>query len=329
MKDINRIRAAYLAGTSYCGSTLLAFLLNSHPQIVSVGEASLNRRSQKKKTSNYLCSCGILLNSCEFWKEIFNMVSSVGFKFDMHNWTNDYKYKNDVLHRFLSTYPSNKMMRVFQIIAFHIMPFHKSRVKYTNAVNIAFMQAAIKLAHAAVFFDTSKALMRLSYLVEIPEIDLKVVRVIRDVRAFANSYKSRGVPVECAAKHWRNYQLSADYLLHTVPSNRVLVMRYEDFCHAPIVWLKNLHTFLGVQPCDPPEMINPDEHHIIGNHMRLQKITAITANQSWQKKLTPTEITRILQIAGDINERFGYPPRIGEEVSHTYSVTSVLEERCL
>ena len=63
--------------------------------------------------------------------------------------------------------------------------------------------------------------------------------------------------------------------------------------------------------------------------MRLQKITAITANQSWQKKLTPTEITRILQIAGDINERFGYQPKVGEKTSHTQSATAVLEERCL
>jgi Sulfotransferase family len=323
MNDRNRIRAAYLAGTSYCGSTLLAFLLNSHPQIVSVGESSLNRKSQKKKNLDYACSCGVLLNDCEFWKEIFKMVRSSGLEFNIHNWTNDYKYKNDILHRFLSTYPSRKMLRAFQKVAFHIMPFHKSRVQYVNTVNIAFMQSAIKLAHAAVFFDTSKALMRLSYLLEIPEIDLKVVRVIRDVRAFANSYKSRGVPIERAAQHWRNYQLSADYLLHTVPSSRVLVMRYEDFCHAPLEWLKSLHTFLGVPPCDPPETINPDEHHIIGNHMRLQKITAITANQSWQKKLTSTEITQILQIAGDINERFGYRLKAGEEITHTQNVASV------
>jgi hypothetical protein len=219
------------------------------------------------------------------------------------------------------------MLRIFQKVASHIMPFHKSRVKYTHSVNTAFMRSAIKLAHATVFFDTSKALMRLSYLLEIPEVDLKVVRVIRDVRAFANSYKSRGVPVEHAATHWRNYQLSADYLLRTVPSSRILVMRYEDFCHAPLEWLKSLHTFLGVQPCDPPETINPGEHHIIGNHMRLQKITAITANQSWQKKLTSTEITQILQIAGEVNERFGYQLTVGEETSQ--SVTAVLEERYL
>jgi hypothetical protein len=189
------------------------------------------------------------------------------------------------------------------------------------------MQSALQLTGADVFFDTSKALMRLSYLLEIPEIDLKVVRVVRDVRAFASSYKSRGVSVEQAARHWRRYQLSADALLHTVPAGRVMLMRYEDFCHAPLQWLRNLHTFFEVPPLDPPETIIPGEHHIIGNHMRLQKITAITANHSWQEKLTATEIAQTLHIAGDLNERFGYHPKVLEEVATTPCVTGALEER--
>jgi hypothetical protein len=169
--------------------------------------------------------------------------------------------------------------------------------------------------------------MRLSHLLRIPALDVQVVRVVRDVRAFANSYKSRGVSVEHAARHWKNYQVSADYLLSTIPSCRVLLMRYEDFCHDPLHWLHSLHMFLGVQPLDPPETITPTEHHIIGNHMRLQKITAITANQTWREKLSGTELQRILQIAGDMNERFGYHQE-AEDRSQLHRTTGVLEERC-
>jgi hypothetical protein len=239
-------------------------------------------------------------------------VEERGLQFGANNWTNDYKYKNALLHKFFSTYPAQRLLRALQKIALCRLPFHNNRVAYANKVNLAFIQSALRLTGTEVFFDTSKALMRLSYLQEIPELDLKVVRVVRDVRAFANSYKSRGVAVEQAARHWRNYQLSADNLLQTVPSDRVLLMRYEDFCHDPHHWLRHLHTFFGVQPLDPPETIMPGEHHIIGNHMRLQKITAITANYSWQEKLTATEIARILRIAGDINARLGYQPHITE-----------------
>jgi hypothetical protein len=313
MNDHFRIRMTYLAGTSYCGSTLLAFLLDAHPQVVSVGETSINRSGQKSGKTNYVCSCGAVLRDCAFWHELFRMVHEEGLEFGAHNWTNDYKYKNTILHKFLSTYPSNTSLRVFQNIARHILPFHRSRVEHAHRVNIAFMQSALKLTRAEVFFDTSKALMRLSHLLRIPALDVQVVRVIRDVRAFANSYKSRGVSVEQAARHWKNYQVSADHLLNTTPSCRVLLMRYEDFCHEPLYWLKSLHTFLGVQPLDPPETITPTEHHIIGNHMRLQKITAITANHSWREKLSGTELRQILQIAGDMNERFGYHENIQDE----------------
>ena len=102
-------------------------------------------------------------------------------------------------------------------------------------------------------------------------------------------------------------------------------MRYEDFCHDPLYWLKSLHTFLGVQPLDPPEMVTPNEHHIIGNHMRLQKITAITANHSWREKLSETELRQILQIAGEMNARFGYQQNIQEEErAQNQRATSVL-----
>jgi hypothetical protein len=282
---------------------------------------------QKKKKIDYVCTCGSLLVHCAFWTEVFRMVNKQGLQFSAHEWTNDYKYKNSLLHKLFSTYPSQPLIRVLQKMALRSTPFHKQRVAYTNNVNIAFIQSALKLTGADVFFDTSKALMRLSYLLEIPEIDLKVVRVVRDVRAFASSYKSRGVSVEQAARHWRSYQLSADALLHTLPASRVMLMRYEDFCHDPLQWLRNLHTFFGVLPLDPPETITPGEHHVIGNHMRLQKITAITANHSWREKLTATEITQILHITGDINERFGYQSKILEEIAPNQCVTGALEER--
>ena len=326
-KEISQIQAVYLAGTSYCGSTLLAFLLNSHPQVVSVGEASLNRRVQKKQKINYVCSCGSLLVNCTFWTEIFRLVEERGLQFGAYNWTNDYKYKNALLHKFFSTYPSQRLLRALQKIALCRLPFHKNRVAYANKVNIAFIQSALQLTGTEVFFDTSKALMRLSYLHAMPALDLKVVRVVRDVRAFANSYKSRGVAVEQAARHWRNYQLSADDFLQTLPSDRVMVMRYEDFCHAPLHWLRRLHTFFGVQPLEPPETITSGEHHIIGNHMRLQKITAITTNDSWREKLTAAETTRILRIAGVINERLGYLPHGLEQIPVPQGVTDTLEER--
>ena len=327
MHEIAQIKVVYLAGTSYCGSTLLAFLLNAHPQVVSIGEASLHRRGQKKKILTYMCSCGSLLVRCAFWTAMFRLVNERGLQFGAYNWTNDYKYKNALLHRLFTIYAAQPWLSALQNLTLRRLPFHKNRVAYANKVNIAFIQSALQLTGTEVFFDTSKALLRLAYLQQLPELDLKVVRVVRDVRAFAHSYKRRGVAVEQAARQWRNYQVAVEALLHPLPGDRVMLLRYEDFCHAPRQWLRQLHTFFGVPPRDPPETITPSEHHIIGNHMRLQNITTITANDSWREHLTGVETTRILRIAGDINARLGYPPHLREALPGPPGGTGALPAR--
>ena len=38
MSDLGPKRFLYIVGTSYTGSTLLSFLLNLHPRIISIGE---------------------------------------------------------------------------------------------------------------------------------------------------------------------------------------------------------------------------------------------------------------------------------------------------
>jgi Sulfotransferase domain len=308
MHEIAQLKVVYLAGTSYCGSTLLAFLLNAHPQVVSLGEASLHRRGQQQHPLTYRCSCGAFLVHCAFWSAVFRRVQERGLHFSAHNWTNDYKYHNALLQKLFTIYAARPWLSAFQHLTLRRLPFHKNRVAYANKVNLAFIQAALQLTGTEVFFDTSKALLRLAYLQQLPELDLKVVRVVRDVRAFAHSYKRRGVAVAQAARQWRNYQVAAEALLQPLPSDRVLLLRYEDFCQAPRQWLRQLHTFCGVPPRDPPETLRPSEHHIIGNHMRLQTMTAITANDSWREHLTGAETTRILHLAGDINAHLGYPP---------------------
>jgi len=323
-KDV--IQIAYLAGTSYCGSTLLAFLMNSHPQIASVGEASLNRSVQKKGGSHYLCSCGALLSDCSFWKQVFQMVNEQGIEFSPLKWTNDYKYKNTMLHKAFSLYSANKLIRWLQNVALHVSPGYRKHINYTNNVNIVFLRSIMKLKGAEVYFDASKNLMRLSHLLTIPKFDMKIVRIVRDVRAFANSYKRRGVSVEDAARNWKNYQLSADHLMRDISSHRIIFLRYENFCHNPAHWLKYLHNFLGVRALDPPDAILPNEHHIIGNHMRLQKIEAISANESWKENLTEAEISSALRIAGDINERFGYKREINDSSIAEQEIKRIAEE---
>ena len=61
MSERSPERFLYVVGTSFTGSTLLSFLLNLHPQIVSVGEMTGPFRGVADRQA-YPCSCGAALS---------------------------------------------------------------------------------------------------------------------------------------------------------------------------------------------------------------------------------------------------------------------------
>lgn len=306
--EISRARVAYLAGTSYCGSTLLALLMDHHPQIASVGETSLHRTTQIRGVAQYPCTCGELLIRCPFWTRVFRSVSDRGLEFGATHWTNDYRYKQPLLHRTLSLYSSHEWMRRLQGLAASWLPGHRGRLRRTHAVNVEFIRAVLEITHSDVFFDTSKELMRLHHLLSIPELEVQVIRVVRDVRAFANSAKrNKKLTIEESVQNWRDYQLGVERITRGFPSDRVFLLRYEDLCQEPSYWQQQLYGFLGVEKLTPPETIIPSEHHVIGNRMRLKDSLTIRFDESWKDNLTEMEVSQIMDIAGDINQHFGYP----------------------
>lgn len=70
----------FLASMPYSGSTLFSILVNSHPQIATVGEMTGPKWSVNPET--YLCSCGQRIKDCAFWQEVAKGMASRGFCFD-------------------------------------------------------------------------------------------------------------------------------------------------------------------------------------------------------------------------------------------------------
>lgn len=62
-----RFDFVFVLGVPHCGSTLLGMMLNSHPDICSVGEMALTGQAI---ASNRPCSCGQPIASCPFWKPL-------------------------------------------------------------------------------------------------------------------------------------------------------------------------------------------------------------------------------------------------------------------
>ena len=305
MLKTEKIRVACLMNTSYAGSTMMTLLMDSHPQIASVGEG-INRRIFVKNPDAFSCSCGEVLIHCAFWKQVAQCVNDQGIDFQIQDLSLGYKYQNSVLRHLLHTYYAHPKLGPWHADLSSRLPIHASRIKKIGRINVAFIRAALKVTGADVFFSASKNLMGHHHLLGVPELEVKFIRIVRDVRSFASSYKLKGKTVPEAIKVWRNYQLCADYLMQTLPEHDVILVRYEDLCRQPDYWLETIHHFLEVEARPLPDVFIPKEHHITGNKIRLQPQLTVQPIERWKTILTDDEIDLTLRLAGPINRRFGY-----------------------
>lgn len=302
-----KLRVVYVAGSGHTGSTLLAMLLNAHPQIVSVGETSIKPKIRRRGDgATQKCSCGALIVECAFWQEVFRRVNDAGVDFSAHTWTNDYRLAQPVLHRILSRDSGYKPIRLLQHWSADYLPVYRRHVHKTDRVNVEFIRAVLQTAKADVFVDTSKHVLRLCRLIAQPQLDVNVITLVRDVRGYAASAKRRGLSIMDAAETWRKDQeVIADVTRHLDPDHKFL-LRYEDLCLAPEKLLGQLYRFCRVDDIDPVTSLLSEDHHVIGNSMRFQGNIRPRLDETWRSRLAADEQQQVLGIAGRANQEFGY-----------------------
>jgi hypothetical protein len=71
-------RLVYLLGASHSGSTFLALLLGTHPEVCTVGEL---KATSLGEVDTYLCSCTRPLKKCDFWNGLAEDLALRGLPF--------------------------------------------------------------------------------------------------------------------------------------------------------------------------------------------------------------------------------------------------------
>lgn len=308
MDDIydGRPRVLYLVGTSHCGSTLLSLILDSHPDVASLGEMIPHRRSLQADPAGLLCSCGEPLGTCEFWLHIFRSVQGHGLSFSSKQWTSAYKYINPLLHRLLTADSRFRIVQNLQGLADSHLPMHRRRMRVADCVNIVIYRELLRATGARVALDIGKGLRKLKRLLTLRELDVYVLRVVRDVRAFANSMDRRGSTSREAAWRWLWFQKAADHAIAKAPCDHVLEVRYEDVCADVAQFYASVCDLLEIRRCECPKTFRPREHHLIGNKILSQDELIVSLNERWREVLSSEQIQQVMGIAGKANERFGY-----------------------
>lgn len=320
-------RLVYLLAASHSGSTLLAMLLGRHPEVATTGELKAIRLGDPER---YRCSCGSLIRECAFWRGISDRMRERGFEFEVTNAGTDFRSgMSDYARRLLEPLHRGPVLERIRDAGLALSPVWRQRSRHIQALNAALAASVSRQAHKPVVVDSSKIAVRLKFLLRNPDLDIKVVRLIRDGRGVALTYmdpinfadakdpklKAGGSggnrdadrrSMAQAAREWRRSNEEAEALLAGLDPSRWTSLRYEELCRDPETTLKRIFTFIGVDPAATALDFRTADHHVVGNGMRLDATEQIELDERWRSALRPDDLETFAAEAGDLSRRLGY-----------------------
>lgn len=326
MSNVANRKLVYILAASHSGSTLLAMLLNSHPDISTAGEL---KASNLGVTENYLCSCREELKHCPFWKEVSQRMAKQGLAFDIRASRMDLQFGNSKYTKRL------------------LKPLHRGRFLELIRSGLLSLSGSWRRNHVAwqqrnreligvisdknstqFVVDSSKTGLRLRYLKSIPGLDIHVIRLTRDGRAvtltylqpaeFADARKSEmrgggtgeyrgyGLDMLGAIERWWRSNEEADRAFQSVPETNRLQISYEDLCTETTVVMSRIFSFLGVKDNLSYREFRDNDHHLVGNGMRLDGSSEVQLDDRWRQSLGESDMKVFEDHARDKNMKYGY-----------------------
>jgi hypothetical protein len=299
-----RVRYILIASNAYSGSTLLSYLLGQHPEIATVSDVSGTRRTAQME--GFACSCGLPMQACPFWQEIERQMRLRGYDdFAL----DDFRLGFDAGRpRWVGQLRARSLrwraMEDLRDMAFMATGSHRLFARIARR-NLAFAETVLDATRATVFVDASKERMRLRYLERYLDADLRVIHLVRDVRAVVDSTLRRGklgLTMVEAAHRWARTNEAIARNLSVVPANRQQLIRYEDLCTDVEGSLATLFELCGVSPVIASGDLRADQH-LLGNRMRLGGWDEVRLDEGWRTRLTEREQRQIVEAAGPVVQR--------------------------
>ena len=303
----------YIGATSFSGSTLLSFLLNAQPGIVSIGE--LSWKIPKANPGKFICSCGASIDDCAFWAEVRNAMRRRGRCFDAEHWNTIFDIKSNDLLKKLAIRPlGNNLAENLRDTLVRGVPVWRAHLTDVGLQNAALIDSIAEVRGARVFVDASKDPIRARFLRAYSGLDLYVIHLVRDSPGFVNSFIKhvrRPAAFQSAIAWWNRTAGRMERIRAITPQSRWLLMRYEDLCTNPSQEIRRVLDFFGMSAVEPVLAFRSMEHHIIGNRMRLGQASEVRLDESWRANLSEEQLAIILKATHSLRMRLGYDERPG------------------
>jgi UDP-N-acetylglucosamine transferase subunit ALG13 len=312
-KTRNRPRVLFIAGTGRSGSTLLERLLGEVDGFCSVGE--LVHLWQRGLGENQRCGCGVPFRDCPFWAEVGRKAFGGWVALDPHEIT-DLKQSVD-RHRFIPFMTHPELSRAY-----------RDRLERFSEILLA-LYGAIADVSGSVVVDSSKSSSYLFLLRQLPDIDLRILHLIRDSRGVAYSTTKRVRRPEIsdhevfmptyhparAGVEWLAYNAIFDVAGTTgTPSMR---LRYEELMTDARRQVSRILRFAGAGATNEllgflgtdAAQLRPI-HSVSGNPMRFQTgHIPLRLDDEWRTRLAPKHRAMVSLITWPLLRRYGYALR--------------------
>ena len=301
------IKVLYIAGAGRSGSTVLCNLLGQLDGFVSCGE--LYNLHNAPPDRQY-CGCGKLLSQCEVWDPILR--STLG---------NNYVSRSpDLLHS-RNKIARNRYVLLWAMPSLHAKLLHRAQ-DYLALTGQIYRQIS-DVTTSRVIVDSSKATSYSQILTHIPNVDLRLLHLVRDARAVAYSWQRKkakpsptgSISIRTASPvartlEWMTHNAAIETL---TTNNRVpyLRIRYETFTRSPQETLEQIMQFVGEHvslPTLEDNQVDMKVHHTVsGNPDRFRTgPVELKPDDEWQTKMKPIDRVIATCLTWPFLLRYGY-----------------------
>lgn len=277
-------RVLYIACSSFSGSTLLSFLLNTHPAMTTVGHTVGYPFTPEE---DFRCSCGAALPDCPFFSRMAQVIGGHGlpFRYDSFGTRFGLATPGRLSRHLTENLPwirSSAWEKARDALLWSspvIGPIFRRQLR----ANEIFIDQALEYSGAEVYVDNSHGPYRLRHLSRSDKVDLSAIHAVRDFRGVVLSFMNRrGWTAAQAIGAWLAEQ--ANIVRVFAEFDRTTTVFYEDVCAATDETLQSIHRFAGLPPQPGPADFKSVEHHILGNVMR-ESTTSIRVDRRWRTDL--------------------------------------------
>ncbi|HTT84151.1 MAG TPA: hypothetical protein VMF67_11770 [Rhizomicrobium sp.] len=250
-------RKYFIVAPRFHGVTLLSRLLNSHPQVVSLGDTYPSNRYEQA------CGCGVHVSACTFWNDIRARIESDRYASTPHM----LPLLPDVLstpfnERLLAHLPVATLRRLFPTAGMQI--FVSDFRRFLEAI-----YAHFQAARPSVFVDGVKSSERVKALVCAGERVDGVLHVIRDPKDYVKSCsRIEGQDdLKSLIGFSRSWHRAHRYCGSLRKVGNYLRIDYEALCSDPDTTLDGIFRFMNVPSMTLTELRRQPEQiwHSTGN----------------------------------------------------------------